>query len=347
VVGAAAAGLVLAGVLYQAIGAARDRRRFPPPGNLASVGGHRLHYRCEGSGTPAVILEAGIAASSLTWSRVQPSIARDTRVCSYDRAGLSWSEPAATGRSIHVLVGELQALLRQCGTHPPYVLVAHSFGALIIRAFARARPEDVAGLVFVDPLHPEEWCDPSPNQRHMLRGGIFLSRVGGLLASVGVVRLSLALLTGGAPAVPRRFSRLFGRTAASLLEHLVGEVQKLPREVLPAVQAHWSHPKAFRGMRQHLAAMPSCSVSVTRDRADFADIPVVVLSAGARAARWLAADAGLAGASTHGRHVVSPGSGHWIHLDDSDLVVQAIRDVITLTRSRTAQPPCTDRSDRR
>ena len=345
-VAGAGAGLILAGVLYQTIGAARDRRRFAPPGRLVSVGGHRLHYRCEGSGSPAVVLEAGIAASSVTWSRVQPAIARDTRVCSYDRAGLSWSEGAATGRSMNALVSELRALLTGCGTHPPYVLVAHSFGALIIRAFAREHPEEVAGLVFVDPLHPEEWCEPSANQRHMLRGGIFLSRVGELLAMVGVVRLSLALLTGGAPAVPRRFSRLFGRTAASLLDHLVGEVQKLPPEVLPSVQAHWSNPKAFRGMRQHLAAMTSCSAYLTRDRSSPGEIPVVVLSAGARAPQWLAADAALARASSRGRHLVSRGSGHWIHLDDAEIVIQAIRDVIILTRTRTDQPPCTDRNDR-
>src|SRR5688500_4909080 len=161
--------LALAGAVYQAIGAARDRRRFTAPGALASVGAHRLHYRCEGAGTPAVILEAGIAASSLTWSRVQPVLARETRVCSYDRAGLSWSEPASSARSIAALVSELRAVLRSAHVPAPYVLVAHSFGALIIRAFARDHPQDVAGLVFVDPLHPQEWCDPSHDQRQMLR----------------------------------------------------------------------------------------------------------------------------------------------------------------------------------
>jgi pimeloyl-ACP methyl ester carboxylesterase len=327
------AGLVLAGVTYQAVGAARDRRRFTAPGALASVGAHRLHYRCQGTGTPAVILEAGIAASSLTWSRVQPIIARETRVCSYDRAGLSWSEPASGTRSIDTLVSELRALCKAAGVAPPYVLVAHSFGALIIRAFARAHSEEVAGLVFVDPLHPDEWCNPSRNQQQTLRGGIFLSRVGGLLARLGVVRLSLALLSGGAPALPRRFSRMFGRRAAALLEHLVGEVQKLPAEVLPSVQAHWSSPKAFRGMWQHLAAMPACSASVARDNLALGDIPVVVISAGARAPRWLAADAALANASPHGRHIVSARSGHWIHLDDPDVVIAAIRDVIHRTGS--------------
>jgi pimeloyl-ACP methyl ester carboxylesterase len=342
------AALVLAGMLYQAIGAARDRRRFGAPGAFESVGRHRLHYRCDGAGTPAVILEAGIAASSLTWSRVQPVIARETRVCSYDRAGFSWSEAASNDRSIDALVSELRLLMDNAGISPPYVLVAHSFGALIIRAFARSHPSEVAGLVFVDPLHPEEWCDPSSNQRRMLRGGIFLSRVGAVLARLGVVRLSLALLSGGAPGAPRQFSRLFGPTAAALLEHMVGEVQKLPPEVLPSVQAHWSNPKAFRGMWQHLAAMPSCSAILAQETDAFEDIPVAVLSAGARAPRWLAADAALAEASSNGRHTVSTRSGHWIHLDDPDLVVQAIRDVIVNARRiRTARPPCTDQNDRK
>jgi pimeloyl-ACP methyl ester carboxylesterase len=326
------AGILLAGVLYQAIGTIRDRRRFAAPGALGPVGPHQLHYRCEGTGSPAVILEAGIAASSITWSRVRPVIAKSTRVCSYDRAGLAWSEGTSTARSMATLVSELRLLLEHAGVGPPYVLVAHSFGGLIIRAFARAHPEKVAGLVFVDPLHPEEWCDPSPNQRHMLRGGIFLSHVGALLARLGVVRLSLALLSGGKPAAPRRFSRLFGKSAAALLEHMVGEVQKLPQDVLPAVQAHWSSPKAFRGLWQHLAAMPSCSADVVRGADAFGNIPIVVLSAGARNARWLAADQTLAGASSSGRHITSTHSGHWVHLDDPELVIRAILDVVEAIR---------------
>jgi pimeloyl-ACP methyl ester carboxylesterase len=112
------------------------------------------------------------------------------------------------------------------------------------------------------------------------------------------------------------------------MQHIVGEVQKLPPEALPAVQAHWSNPKAFRGMWQHLAAMPGCSADLATGVDDFGDTPVVVLSAGARDARWVAADAKLARASSHGRHIVSPRSGHWVHLDDPDLVVRAIQDVI-------------------
>src|SRR3954447_2866215 len=83
----------LAGAAYQAAAAAKDAARFPPPGRLIDLGpGRRLHVRCSGQGEPAVILESGIAASSLSWALVQPRIAEITRVCSYDRAGLGWSD---------------------------------------------------------------------------------------------------------------------------------------------------------------------------------------------------------------------------------------------------------------
>jgi hypothetical protein len=105
-------------------------------------------------------------------------------------------------------------------------------------------------------------------------------------------------------------------------------VQKLPPEVLPAIQAHWSHPKAFRGMWQHLASMQECCALVAQGADAFGDVPVVVLSAGARDSRWRQADARLAHASSNGRHMISSRSGHWVHLDDPDLVVRAIDEVI-------------------
>ncbi len=304
------------------------------PGTFAPIGQHRLHYRCEGDGMPAVIFDAGIAASSLTWTRVQPEVARFTRACSYDRAGLAWSEVGTTPRSMATLVDELHQVIQHARLPGPYVLVGHSFGGLVNRAFARAHPGEVAGLVFVDTLHPEEWCEPSREQRNMLRGGIFLSRVGALFARAGVVRFLLSRLSGGAPGLPRRVSRLAGPRAAALLTNMVGEVQKLPPETWPAVQEHWSNPKSFRGMWQHLAALPACSADVMRGADAFGAIPMVVLSAGRRDPRWVAADAKLARASVNGRHIVSPESGHWVHLDDPGLVVAAIRDVVTQIRDQ-------------
>ena len=334
-IGVAAAGVVLLlvlGIVYQWLGAVGSGRAFPAPGTLVAVDGRRLHCRCGGAGTPAVVFEAGIAASSVSWSLTQPAVEAFTRACSYDRAGLAWSDPGVSRRSMRTFVSELRKLLNGAGIAPPYVLVGHSFGGLIVRGFARAFPFDVAGLVFVDTLHPEEWLNPSREQLRMLRGGVFLSGVGAVLARVGVVRLCLVLLTRGAAGPPRRFSRLFGRQAAQLLERIVGEVQKLPADVLPAVQAYWSHPRAFRGMAHHLSCLPLCAQEIGRPEETFRDLPLVVISAANRDPRWLAADAALAGSSRAGRHVRASRGGHWVQLDDPSVVIDAVHEVVRRAR---------------
>ncbi len=319
------AALAAAGVWYQQRGLAAAARQFPPPGRLVDVGGHRLHAICTGSGTPAVVFESGIAASSLSWARVQPEVARFTRACAYDRAGLGWSESSAVSRTIESVVNDLAALLRALEIPPPYVLVGHSFGAFVCLAFAATHSRDVSGLVLLDP--PTEWAALTPHQRRLLRGGARLSRLGGLLARVGIVRASLALLTGGAPAAPRHFVKLFGPTAARTLERLVGEVQKLPPEVHPIVQALWCQPKCFASMAEHLAALEGAAAAATRVDA-LGNIDLRVMSGGDQPPEVLAAHRALAGLSTRGRHVVAEHSGHWVQFDEPAHVVELIRSVV-------------------
>ena len=160
-----------AGIGYQFIGTHRDRRRFAAPGCLIDVGRCRLHLNEQGSGTPPVVLESGIAASSLSWALVQPEIAKFTRVCSYDRAGLGWSEKCRELRTVPQMVSELSSLLANAGISPPYILVGHSFGGLLVRAFAHLRPADVVGLVLVDPVSLEHWAACSPEEQRRLRLG--------------------------------------------------------------------------------------------------------------------------------------------------------------------------------
>ena len=194
--------LLIAALIYQALGAKKDAERFPPPGRLVDVGGYRLHIDCMGRGSPTVVLESGIAASSLSWRLVQNGVAGLTRVCCYDRAGLAWSEPGPAPRSVEAIVEELHLLLTHAGIAGPYVLVGHSFGAFTARAYASVYPADLAGMVLIDPLHPSEWLEMSDKQERRLRGGVKLSRLGAVLAHVGVVRFCLALLGGGAAGVP-------------------------------------------------------------------------------------------------------------------------------------------------
>jgi len=132
--------LGLAGITYQAACTARDARRFPPPGRLVNVDGHRLHAYCTGEGSPTVILEAGWSDCWLNWHLVQPEVAKFTRVCSYDRAGMGWSDAGPYPRTSGQIVREMHALLSNAGIPGPYVLVGHSFGGFNVRLFAQEHP---------------------------------------------------------------------------------------------------------------------------------------------------------------------------------------------------------------
>ncbi len=327
--------LLALGALYQRLGTRRQQQRLAPPGRLVEVGGHRLHVACSGTGSPVVLLESGIAASSLSWAMVQPGIASFTRVCAYDRAGLAWSDSPSCPRTFDRIVDELSTVLESIAPRERYLLVGHSFGSFVVRAYAVRHPERVAAIVLVDPA--VEWLTASPERRRLLRGGRQLSRVGALLAHVGVVRACLALLTGGAPGAPRRFVRVFGPTAARTLERLVGEVRKLPAEVHPVVQALWCQPKCFHAMADHLDVLARSGASMGAP-APPRDIPVVVISSGDQPAERVAEHRMLADASVKGRHVVAASSAHWVQFDEPDLVVKVVRELVETYRPAASAP---------
>jgi pimeloyl-ACP methyl ester carboxylesterase len=322
-----------AGALYQFIGGRRAARSYPPPGTIVTVDGQRLHVVCAGDGSPAVIFESGIAASSLSWTRVLRDVAAFTRACAYDRAGLGWSDPVRAPRTVARMLGELRGVMASAAASGPCVLVGHSFGAFLVCAYASQHPADVAGLVLLDP--PSEWHEITREQARLLRGGIQLSRLGGVLARLGVVRASLTLLTRGAPGVPRNFVRIFGLTAARTLERLVGEVRKLPPDVYPIVQAIWCQPKCFRAMADHIAALEETAAVVARVTS-LPDVPLVIVSSGDQPAQTIARHRALARLSPQSRHMTAAKSGHWIQFDEPDLVVTAIREMVDRTRRNTA-----------
>ena len=135
------------------------------PGRLIDVGGFRLHLHCSGSGRPAVVMDSALAGSSISWSLIQPDVSRLTRACSYDRAGFGWSDAGPMPRTAGRVADELRVLLDRGGVAPPFVLVGHSFGGLVMRIFAARYRSDVSGLVLVDPAHPEDWVTPAPKEQ--------------------------------------------------------------------------------------------------------------------------------------------------------------------------------------
>ena len=144
--------LGIIGAVYQSLATSRDRELYPPPGQLVDVGGYRLHVYCIGEGSPTVVLEAGSGGKGvIAWSLVQERMAITTRVCSYDRAGLGWSDPDPTDQprpSLRV-AQSLYTLLHNAGIDGPYVLVGHSSGGLHVRSFASQYPEEVVGMVLL------------------------------------------------------------------------------------------------------------------------------------------------------------------------------------------------------
>jgi pimeloyl-ACP methyl ester carboxylesterase len=291
--------LVVAGILYQWIGARADARRIPPPGRLVDVGRGRLHLHEQGGGRPTVVFEAGISASSVSWGRVAPRVAEFATACCYDRSGLAWSDRTHAPVSARSLAAELDALLGAAAIETPVVIVAHSFGTFVARAFAADFPQKTAGLVLVDPIFPAEFLKMTSAERRRLTGGIFLSRVGAALASVGVVRLCLNRLLRGSTAGPRRVSRLFGSEAASLMSRLVRQVQKLPPESWPAMRAHWSRPKSFLAMADHLSSLRRSAAEIEAT-GPLGDLPLVVITAGSQPETVRAEHARIAALSTRG-----------------------------------------------
>lgn len=123
---------------------------FPPLGRLVDIGGYRLHLHCTGEGDPTVVLIAGGGDFSFDWSLVQPNVSHFARVCSYDRAGLAWSDPGPLPRTVRQDAYELHSLLSAARVPAPYLLVGHSMGGLIARLYADRYANEVAGIVLVD-----------------------------------------------------------------------------------------------------------------------------------------------------------------------------------------------------
>jgi len=211
--------VVLAGATYQGAATALERRQFPHPGRLVNVGDHQLHIYCIGQGIPTVVLEAPAAGMSASWGWVQPAIARTTRACSYDRAGLGWSETGTVPYDPSRVADQLHTLLEQAGEHGPYVLVGQGLGAAFATIYSTRYGGEVRGLVLVDPPDSGRPARPPATMRAVSAWP--------WLARAGVLRAT-RLLTGSADGLPAESAARM-RAFLNRPDHLTRAARELSR----------------------------------------------------------------------------------------------------------------------
>jgi pimeloyl-ACP methyl ester carboxylesterase len=327
--------LQAASVLAQSDAAAPP---FPPPGKLVDVGGWRLHLSCTGEARPpqpTVILEAGVGDFSVEWSLVQPGVAQFARVCSYDRAGDGWSDLGPHPRTFRQIVYELHTLLDKAGVKPPLVLVGHSYGGWLVRLYASTYPAEVAGMVLVEAGADDPWR-LMPDGKLLRASDLVKGR------PIPAVKVADPLRVGDIPPDALRQMR-------AGMEEAVRHANDPPRDKLPA-DARRMRTWAL-GQLGHLAAAANpfeveelAGLRAERAKSEhpLGDMPLIVLTRGisekdgpdgeAFAAEHRRGHAALAALSRNGRLVVAAHSGHHIHLDEPDLVIQSIREVLAAVK---------------
>ena len=291
-----------------------------------------MHLNCSGDGSPTVIFDAALGGSSLSWTLVQPETAQFTRCCSYDRAGFGWSDAGPLPRTAGRIADELWTLLERANVPPPYVLVGHSFGGLVMRIFAARHRGDVAGLVLVELAHPEEWIEPNERERARIAQGVRLCRRGRIAARLGVARLVSRLVSFGALSVARGAVALVSRGGLTRAdEEILAPIWKLPPTARAALRWMWTQPRFFEALGSQIDTICQ-SAGEALDAGNVGDIPLVVVSATRPPPHQVALQERLARMSSKGRRIVASSSGHWVPLDQPEVVVAAVREVVEEVR---------------
>jgi pimeloyl-ACP methyl ester carboxylesterase len=299
--------VLLAGFFYELIGERRDAKRHPAPGRLVSVGDHKLHLLCKGSTAPTVVIEMGAGEASHFWWPVQDQIAEFATVCTYDRAGYGWSEATRAGRTIDDRGEELHSLLANAGLAGPFILVAHSYGGLVVRSFAQNHPDEVAGLVLVDT--PEEATFFQPDVLDLYAKARLMNRVVAIGSRFGVLRL----LRHWIPLVRFGFWLVRPAEYAALCDDLAS---------LELV------PMSLRGSEKpgNLGALP---VGVITHGQPFPG-PFAILEK-----NWSQGQTRLAALSNNSQLIVARNSNHMIEIDEPQLVVDMVHRVHAAVRNHT------------
>jgi pimeloyl-ACP methyl ester carboxylesterase len=309
-------------------------------------GGRRLNLYCEGTGEPTVVFDAGGFDAAFTWALVQPAVATRTRACSYDRAGLGYSDPSPRPPTPANVIDDLHALLGHAGIEGPLVLVGHSLGGFNMKLYAATHPDDVAGLVLVDPAE----------ERVQARVGAALrAKFGDALVEESIVDDRDSIAGALAHFADCAQAAEAGKLAADAA--LYAQCTDPPRpplgpEILAEreiLQRTATFQRAQADELEYSVYGPDTSADATYARLfdpphPLGDKPLVVLSSSLfdmappfgelNYATMSALHAQTAALSTHGERRMVPRSRHNVQIDQPQAVVDAIVEVIDAVRSR-------------
>ncbi len=297
-------GLLLVGYIYEPIAEAADAKTYPPPGQLVDVGGYRLHINCTGTGSPTVVIDAGLGDWSTGWGFVQPEVAKTTRVCTYDRAGWAWSETGPLPRDAAQFARELHTLLKNANIPGPYLMVGHSLGGLTVRVFVHDYASEVVGVVLIDSMSPQQFTQSPTDVQPQLNAQSRPFNLVVALSRLGIVRL-LAKPLGIFPSAP------------------------------PDPEAYYAlgvHAKTVQALIDDSRGMPAAGVQASAVKS-FGDLPLIVLTAKLNdMPGWPEWQTELLQLSSDSQQLFAENSGHNIEFDEPDAAVAAIVKMVELVR---------------
>jgi pimeloyl-ACP methyl ester carboxylesterase len=294
--------LAIGGTVAAFMADRHDLTRVPPPGRLVNVAGYRLHLWCRGIGTPTVVMDADLGATSFVWNYVLDGVSRFTQACAYDRAGQGYSDEGTNPQTSLQIAQDLYLLIQHAQNREPLVLVGASFGRFNVRLFAGEHPERTVGMVLVDASHEDQG------------GGIpavapFIPAAG----TIGLMRL-LGISLGANP-------------------------DREPQEVREYQRATSYLASRYRSMYSEASHLSESAAQV-RERRRPLSMPLVVLTAGRNQdPRRLELQRDQVGVSTRGCQIIVEGAGHIIQRDEPKAVIDAIRATIEASR-RPRGTPC-------
>ncbi|WP_311267735.1 alpha/beta hydrolase [Sphingobium sp. WCS2017Hpa-17] len=319
--------LVVAGALYEGWSRHQARRLYPPPGRLVDIGGRRIHIDCRGAGSPTVILESGLGSGgSVDWARVHDALARHSRTCAYDRAGIMWSDPKPGPQNAAAVADDLHATLAAAGISGPLVLVGHSVGGPYTRVYAGRYGNQVAGLVMVDASHPDQVARFGQVVKANVDPGkaAGIVRIANALSWTGLVRL---MTNGQMPNLPPEAGAKIGAYTSHSIGGALSELQGFNRTMDQARTVHSFGDRPLIVLTAMAPYTPAQLKSLDLSPQDGARMKQV----------WQALHSDMAAMSTHGSQQIVPDSGHYIQIDRPDVVIAAVDRVVDAVRVRQAQ----------